>query len=60
MKINKDDCGIKATDTETGKQFLFYTHEQDLVEHAMTLMGYGCENYTLGVFIDIQKPMDKN
>lgn len=51
--------GIKATDNKTGQEFFFYTEDQNSVENAMDLMGYGCRNYNLSFFKNREQPREE-
>lgn len=49
------DSGIKAI-PKYGDSFFFYTNDQNMVENAMDLMGYGCEDYNLKFFKERKRP----
>ena len=56
-KIDCKDSGIKATVNLSEQEFYFYTIDQQSVENAMDLMGYGSRDYNLSFFKDIRKPV---
>ena len=53
-----DDCGIQATGNLFGESFFFYTEDQQSVENAMNLMGYGSRDYNLKFFKGRPMPED--
>ena len=57
-KIDCEDSGIKATGNLFGETFFFYTVDQNLVENAMNLMGYGSRDFNLSFFKNRKQPTD--
>jgi len=55
-KIDCEDSGIKASVNLSEQEFFFYTKDQQSVENAMDLMGYGCHDYNLSFFENIRRP----